>query len=61
MKIKNRIYIPRFNGKEYVVFPTYEPNESQKESWLSNKNLRYDLPFSSKEECAEYIKIYLNV
>jgi len=60
MKTNLRIYIPRFNGKEYVVFPTYMPNELQRESWTSNKNLRYDLPFNSKEECSEYIKLHLN-
>jgi hypothetical protein len=61
MSTKPRIYIPRFNGKEYVAFPTYAPNETQKESWTSNKNLRYDLPFNSREDCNDYIKSYLNV
>jgi uncharacterized lipoprotein YehR (DUF1307 family) len=51
-----RIFIPRFNGNNYVVFPTYRPkDDEQLKLWSSNKNLRYDLEFLTKEECQKYI------
>lgn len=49
---KERIYIPRFNGQKYVIFPTYKPvDDDQMKLWSKNTNLRYDLPFNSVILC----------
>ena len=49
---KERIYIPRFNGQKYVVFPTYNPvDDDQLKLWSKNENLRYDLAFNTSFLC----------
>lgn len=51
---KERIYIPRFNGQKYVIFPTYKPvDDDQMKLWSKNTNLRYDLPFNSATLCQD--------
>ena len=49
----NRIFIPRFNGKEWNTWRTYPPTEEQLEKW-KHPNLKYDAPFDIKSECDEY-------